>query len=398
MITIIVASLICVSTILVVAYACSRKRFDDESGRDEGSIRRLLRFVSGPFSLSITLHIALLMFLIITMHEHRNRELTLLTIEPGGDGGGSTDEMRNLDVEEPPMPEIEHTSLAQPSTSSDVSASLDNAYTYVRGISGSGIGVGRGTGIGGGNGSGFGPGSFRGFIGDLRRNGLDVVLVIDGTGSMSLVIQDVKARMRDLIGAIHSLVPTARVGMVVYGGKGDTIATQPLTLLSSKLEGFLDTIRASGGDEWEENVRGGIDTAIEKMDWRSYAKKVIVLVADTPPAKEDFAPTRELVRNFRARNGTFNTIDVMALEHWRFERALEAQLHHEYASAPNRNGALPQFSRETQLAYQVLVHDGGGAVHSLDSNEQINQEVMILAFGQQWRAMIAAFQHPLASK
>jgi hypothetical protein len=46
----------------------------------------------------------------------------------------------------------------------------------------------------------------------------------------------------------------------------------------------------------------------------------------------------------------------------------------------------------------VLVHDGGGAIHSLDSDEQINQQVMILAFGQQWRSMIAPFQHPLASK
>ena len=55
----------------------------------------------------------------------------------------------------------------------------------------------------------------------------------------------------------------------------------------------------------EENVRGGIATAIDKMDWRPYAKKVIVLVADTPPSKDDFAATREMIAGFRARNGTF---------------------------------------------------------------------------------------------
>ena len=37
-------------------------------------------------------------------------------------------------------------------------------------------------------------------------------------------------------------------------------------------------------------------------------------------------------------------------------------------------------------------------MHSLDSNEQINQQVMILAFGDQWRDMVAAFGRPLASK
>ena len=386
------ATVACVSTILI-AYLIRRARHKDGSPRGGSLVRSALRFIGGPFPLSISLHALLLLFLIITIHERRNRDLAILTLEGGG-GGGSGDEMRDLDVPQQPMPEIERTAFPEP-VASDANAVTALAYDYVRDVSGGGIGLGRGGGVGSGHGHGIGSG-FPGYLLELRRKGLDVVLVIDGTGSMSLVIQNVKAKMRELVAAIHRLVPTARIGMVVYGGKREAIESQPLTLSPSKLEDFLGSIRASGGDEWEENVRGGIATAIDKMDWRPYAKKVVVLVADTPPSNDDFAPTRELIQGFRARNGTFNEVDLSRLEHQRFEEAFERQVHGEQGAI--HPGALPQFHRETQLAYQVLTRDGGGAMHSLDSNEQINQQVMILAFGNQWRDMIAAFGHPLASK
>ena len=37
------------------------------------------------------------------------------------------------------------------------------------------------------------------------------------------------------------------------------------------------------------------------MGWRSYAKKVIVLVGDTPPFKEDFDPVLQYIRHFPRR-------------------------------------------------------------------------------------------------
>ena len=393
MITIVpAATLICVSTI-IVAYAIWRARAKDEATTSTDPIASALRFVSGPFPLSISLHAFLLLFLIVTMHESRHRDLIMVNLAAGG-GGGSGEEMRDLDMQVEAMPEIERTSFPEP-TAADTNSATVAAIDYVRGIN-TGIGVGRGGGIGNGTGPGIGLG-WGGFIGNLRRKGLDVVLVIDGTGSMSLVIQDVKARMRELVAAIHRLVPTARIGIVVYGGKGEPIQTQPLTLSSAKLETFLATIGAAGGDEWEENVRGGIEAATGHMEWRPYAKKVIVIVGDTPPSKEDFASTRQMVREFHAHNGTFNAVDVAMLEHRRFDDALEKQVHRDM-SQKDASNALPAFQRETQLAYQVLVRDGGGAIHSLDSNEQISQQVMVLAFGEQWRNMIAAFDRPLASK
>ena len=381
---------ICVSTVLLAFMLWRRGEHDDSR---LSSLRGAIRFISGPFPLSAALHVALLLFLVITIHESRGRDLTILTMEAGG-GGGNGAEMRELELPEESMPEVAPVSNPVPDPLAESVSAIRIAREYVRSAS-SGIGTGLGNGVGSGHGPGFG-GGFRGFVMKLRRDGLDVVLVIDGTGSMKLIIDDVRARMRELVGAIHNIVPTARVGIVVYGGAGEPVAMQPLTIMPARLESFLAGLDANGGGEWEENVLGGVRAATEKMDWRPYAKKVIVLVADSPPPKADFAQLRAIAGRFRRNNGALNAIDVGALEHQRFEAAFNRTIHHLPGSTPPLPSALPAFYRETQIAYQVLTRDGGGEVHALNSSEQINQQVMVLAFGEQWRAMVAPLSRSVA--
>ena len=281
------------------------------------SIRDALRLMIGPFPLSVALHVLALLFLIITVHEQRGRELIMVNLEAGGGGGGGS-EMQDLDMPEVPMPDTAPQQMDSPQAV-DTSQAVGLANDYVRAAGGGGIGIGRGGGMGSGYGHGIGSG-FGGFIGELRRKGLDVVLVIDGTGSMNLIIDDVKAKMAQLIQSIHRLVPIARIGIVVFGGKGEKLDSQPLTLSPQKLEEFLSHITAKGGGEWEEDTYGAVEYAINKMDWKPYAKKVVVLVGDSPPHKEDFQPLIQLIHKFKDQNGTFNTVDVAAEEHERFER------------------------------------------------------------------------------
>ena len=145
---------------------------------------------------------------------------------------------------------------------------------------------------------------FHGIIDRLRHKGLDIVLVIDGTKSMDFVMDDVKARMTRLAIRVRQLVPIARIGVVVFGGKGEPLDMQPLTLSTAKLQTFLGSIQAKGGGEWQENTFGAVQAAVTKMDWKPYARKVIVLIGDSPPEKEDFAPLLALIKDFRRNNGT----------------------------------------------------------------------------------------------
>jgi hypothetical protein len=205
-------------------------------------------------------------------------------------------------------------------------------------------------------------------IADLRKRGLDTVLVIDGTGSMNLIIDDIKAKMPQLTRAIHQMVPIARIGIIVFGNKGEKLSFQPLTLSPQKLSTFLNTIHPMGGGEWKEDTFGSCQFAMEKMDWKPYAKKVVFLVGDSPPRKEDFTPMLTLIHKFKDNNGTFNAIDVAAEEYERFTR--EYLLKHHPKERP-KISPLPEFYRQTAQAYRVLAAAGDGEMHELARDESI---------------------------
>jgi hypothetical protein len=351
----------------------------------------LLRFVSGPLPLSIALHVAVLLAILWGVHIETGRNLITVNFEAGG--GGGTQELKQLNLPEMPMPEmaapmpIERPIVAQHSTQA-----ISEATHYVRSVAGGGIGIGRGGGIGSGYGRGIGAG-FGGFIGGLRRSGLDVALVIDGTGSMKRIIGDVKSKMRLLILSIHRLVPTTRMALVVFGGRGEPIQVQPLTLSPDTLLYFLNNIQAQNGGTWQEDTLGAVRTAVDRLAWRPQAKKVIVLVGDSPPYSEDMEPTLEEVRKLRAENGIFNTVDVTFEEHQRFV----IEMAREIGQDPPKDSPMPSFYHETQQAYQNMANAGGGQWRSLTRDQQINQQVLIMAFGSEWQTEVTAFGRGLSS-
>ncbi len=240
-----------------------------------------------------------------------------------------------------------------------------------------------------GDGSG-GGGTFPWYVNELRHKGLDIVLVIDGTKSMDFVMDDVKARMTRLAIRVRQLVPIARIGVVVFGGKGDPLDTQPLTLSTAKLQTFLGSIQAKGGGEWQENTLGAVQAAVAKMDWKPYARKVIVLIGDSPPEPQDFAPLLALLKDFRRNNGTLSGVDVQNEEHERYMRAFWMRVHGE-APTPAEIGPLPEFAKQAQAAYKVIAATGGGSIRSLSHDADINQQVMILVFGDKWQDEVSRF-------
>jgi hypothetical protein len=399
-----IVAVIAIVVLTIVAYQRAESKAErarapkaDEDplmGGRRPSIWNVFRFIEGPFEISIALHVAIILALLWGVHLQAGRNLIRVNLQGGG--GGGSQELKQLDLPEMAMPEMRAPlPIERPVVASQSSETIAMATHYVRSVVGSGIGAGRGGGIGSGYGRGVGAG-FGGFIAGLRKAGLEVTIVIDGTGSMLRVIEDAKDRMKQLVFSLHRLVPAARIGVVVFGGRGEPIQVQPLTTSPDTLIHFLSTIAAHNGGEWQEDTLGAVRTAIDRMGWRPGTHKVIVLVGDTPPFKEDYEPVVDEIRRFRAENGVFNTVDVTTEEHERFIKEFYEQMG--MKPPPGAADNLPAFYAETRSAYRAMAEAGGGVWKSLTKDQQINQQVLILAFGTEWQTEVAAFGRGIAAR
>ena len=258
-----------------------------------------------------------------------------------------------------------------------------------------GAGVG-GFGGGGGGGSGLSLGSSVGrYVGSLRKVGLDVALVIDSTGSMQDVVDELKKRLLDLTRTMQQLVPTARIGAVSYrdrdegdsgGGprqsEGFVVRWTDLTFNAKKVATFLDSIVAEGGGDWEEAVKEGVQTAMRQMKWRADAKKVIIIVGSSPPHAKDVASLKQLIQEWRTKNGTVNTIDVSWPLHVQHEKKTYKWLHDEELKEPS---PLPDFYKELQASFTDIAKQGGGEMVALERNDELIRQVLVQTFGPQWQ-------------
>jgi hypothetical protein len=245
-----------------------------------------------------------------------------------------------------------------------------------------------GGGVGGG-GVGTLGGGFGDYVGGLRKVGLDLALVIDTTESMQFVIDEVKAHATALVENLQRMVPTARIGVVVYRDQGDEYVTKwsDLSFKTEKLRAFISNIRAAGGGDWEEAVLDGVDAAVHELSWRKKSKKIIVLIGGSPPHPEDVAPLGRLVKKFRDDGGSLSTIDVTDHLHLSFNRELWHSLYGN--NKPFEPPPKPEFYKQVAATYGELAKDGGGELVELSDDKTLIRDVLVLTFGSRWKVEMA---------
>lgn len=105
-----------------------------------------------------------------------------------------------------------------------------------------------------------GPGpkdSFDRVVQELQRNGLDIVLSFDSTGSMSGEISEVKRQIERVGELLLDLVPKTRISICTYRDDGDAYVVKglPLTNDIKRVKAYLDDISAAGGGDRPEAAR-----------------------------------------------------------------------------------------------------------------------------------------------
>lgn len=145
---------------------------------------------------------------------------------------------------------------------------------------------------------------------------LEMVFVVDTTGSMSGLIEGAKQRIWGIVNQVmqesHSSV---QIGLVAYRDRGDDYVTQilPLTEDLDKVYTTLMNYEAEGGGDTEEDVRTALAAGLNNAGWSLEASnltQIIFLVGDAPPHDDydDATDTLVTAANAVQRGIIVNTI------------------------------------------------------------------------------------------
>ncbi len=163
---------------------------------------------------------------------------------------------------------------------------------------------------------------------DVQSSKVDVVFVLDTTGSMGGLIQAAKEKIWSIASTLAQAKqqPEIRMGLVAYRDRGDGYVTQVVDL-SKDLDTMYATLmrfNADGGGDGPESVNKGLYDAVNGMSWSQdpQAYKVMFLVGDAPPHMDynDDVKYPEVVAAAVAKGIVVNTIqcgqEAGTAAHW----------------------------------------------------------------------------------
>jgi len=141
--------------------------------------------------------------------------------------------------------------------------------------------------------------------GDLAIQRLDLVIVMDTTGSMRDELEDIQESLGSIARILSKLSPDLRMGFVAYKDVDapPVLRSYPLSAMDggnlNRILGFVRTLDARGGGDVPEAVEKALAAAIA-MDWRSDANGRIIVIGDAPAHPGDQARSYRMAEGFAA--------------------------------------------------------------------------------------------------
>lgn len=113
---------------------------------------------------------------------------------------------------------------------------------------------------------------------------VDLVFLIDNTGSMDNDISEVKSSLNDIIAMLD---PNTRLSIATYNDANEDPSnwyhcmqfTTDYTLATD----FLNNIDVYGGGDFPESVYDGLYETMTQLTWSSSKKRMIIVIGDAPP-------------------------------------------------------------------------------------------------------------------
>jgi hypothetical protein len=118
---------------------------------------------------------------------------------------------------------------------------------------------------------------------------IEVVFVLDTTGSMGPLIEGAKRKIWSIATTLIDCSPDAeiRMGLVAYRDIGDDYVTKTFDLTTDIQGLYADLLQlcARGGGDWPESVNEALYVGVTKINWSRgrESTRIVFLVGDAPP-------------------------------------------------------------------------------------------------------------------
>ncbi len=191
---------------------------------------------------------------------------------------------------------------------------------------------------------------------------LEMVFVVDTTGSMGGLIEGAKQRIWGIVNEVMQTEsrPDVKVGLVAYRDRGDQYVTQvlPLTNDLDQVYSALMSYRAAGGGDTPEDVRTALLDGVRRAGWSARVDRVaqiLFLVGDAPPHDNyaDVPDARSTAAEASQKGIVVNTIQCGAI--------------------PGTKEIWEAIARHGNGQYFAISQDGGVQTIATPYDEQLSQ-------------------------
>lgn len=167
-----------------------------------------------------------------------------------------------------------------------------------------------------------------GIIPDARPT-IEVVFVLDTTGSMGGLIEAAREKIWSIASSMASAQPSPliRIGLVAYRDRGDQYVTRVVDLSENldSVHASLMDFEAAGGGDGPESVNRALYDAVHSISWSpdNDSYKAVFLVGDAPPHMDyqDEVKYPRIVAEAAARGIVINAVqcgdESETLQVWR---------------------------------------------------------------------------------
>jgi Mg-chelatase subunit ChlD len=240
----------------------------------------------------------------------------------------------------------------------------------------------------------------RDIVAPLAAKRVEVVFVLDTTGSMSGLIHAAQEKIWSIASTLAQArqTPEISVGLVAYRDRGDAYVTQTIDLnrdLDSMYAKLMD-FRADGGGDGPEAVNEALEAAIHRMSWSQDPNtyKVVFLVGDAPPHMDyqDDVKYPQIVAAAVAKGIVVNTIQCGSMSDtvapWRHIASLGSGRYFTVEQAGSAVAIETPFDAQiatlsaeldaTRLYYGTREEQAAMAA-KVDSTSRLNEEASIAA-------------------